>query len=166
MGGCHRRSSSGGTAHARMKRPRDCTSSSVRSSRRREASSRSATESSEEVRFESPLPTAGRSLPGSTPSVYWPASAGDRSPSSGPSGWRPRSSAAADRSRTGLGGHLFPLLRERWTTSTLVPSRPGTSTGMILSGQSWPSSGTSVAWWNRQASPLLVARLLLHRSID
>ena len=38
-------------------------------------------------------------------SVFWPASAGGRSPL-WPSGWRRRSSAAADRSRPGMGGRL------------------------------------------------------------
>ena len=92
-GGRHRRSSGCGNAHASRKRPGDHTPSPVRSSCRREASSRSTSESSEEVRVELPPPTAGRSLTGGTPSVSQSASAGDRSPRSGP----------ADRSRTGLG---------------------------------------------------------------
>ena len=87
-----------------------------------------------------------------------PASAGDRSPRSGPLGWRLLSSAAADRSRTGLGVVCPPSFRRG-------PFRPWTSTGMFLSGQSWPSSRTSIAWRPRQASPLLVAGLLLHRSM-
>ena len=118
---------------------------------------RSASESSEEVRVESPPSTAGRSLTGGTLSMSRTASAGDRSSRSGSSGWRPRSSAVADRSRTGIGGLRFLLLRERSTSTTFVPLRPWTSTGMVLSGQSWPSSRPSVAWWNWQASPLLVA---------
>ena len=88
--------------------------------------------------------------------MSWPAFAGDRSPHAGPSGWRPRSSAHADRSRSGLDGHLSPLSSEADDdhSGTLVAL-----TGMSLSGLSWPSSGTSMA------SPLLVARLLLHRSL-
>ena len=102
-GGHHRRSSGCGTAHASRKHPGDCTPSPVRSSCRREASSRSTSESSGEVQVESPPPTAGCSLTGGTPSVSRPASAVDRSPCSGPSGWRPQSSATSDRSRTGFG---------------------------------------------------------------
>ena len=45
-------------------------------------------------------------MPGGTPGVSRPAPTGDRSPRPGPSGWRTRSSAAADRSRSGFGGHL------------------------------------------------------------
>ena len=145
------------SAKASEKRPRDHTPSPVRSPHRREASSRSASESSEEVRVESPPSTAGRSLIGGTPSVSQPASVGDHLPRSGSSGWHLRSSAVADLSRTGIGGHQFPLLRERSTSTTFVPLRPWTSTGMVLSSQSWPSSRPSVAWWNRQASPLLAA---------
>ena len=40
-----------------------------------------------------------------------------------------------------------------------------TLTGMTLSGLSWPSSRTFMTWKNRQASPRLVSRLLLHRSM-
>ena len=40
-----------------------------------------------------PPPTAGRSLTRGTPSVSWPAFAGDRSSHTGPSGCRTRSSA-------------------------------------------------------------------------
>ena len=66
-GGRHRRSSGCGTPHASRKRPGDRTPSPVCSSCWREASSRSTSESSEEVRVESPPPTAGRSLTGGTP---------------------------------------------------------------------------------------------------
>ena len=54
-----------------------------------------------------PPPThpAGR-VPGGTPGDSRPAPAGDRSPRPGPSDWRLRSSAAAERYRTGFGGHL------------------------------------------------------------
>ena len=55
-----------------------------------------------------PLLDIGRSVPGGTPSIARPASTGDRSPHPGPSGRRLRSSAAADRSRVGFGGHLSP----------------------------------------------------------
>ena len=58
-----------------------------------------------------------------------------------------------------------PLLREMRTMTALVPAIPWTLTGMTLSGLSWPSSGTSIAWRNRQESLLLDARLLLHRSM-
>ena len=45
-------------------------------------------------------------MPGGTPGDSRPAPACDHSPRPGPSGWRPRSSAAAERYRTGFGGHL------------------------------------------------------------
>ena len=38
--------------------------------------------------------------------MWRPAQAGYRSLSPGPSGWRPQSSAVAERYRTGFGGHL------------------------------------------------------------
>ena len=128
-GGRHRRSSGCGTAHASRKRPGDRTPSPVCSSCWREASSRSTSESSEEVRVESPPPTAGRSLTGGTHIVSRPASAGDHSPRSGSSGWRPRSSATADRSRTGLGVVCPPSFgrgrsRPLWPPSGLG-HRPG-----------------------------------------
>ena len=58
-----------------------------------------------------------------------------------------------------------PLLRLRRTMTVLVHSISWTLTGMTLSGLSWPSSGTSMTWKSRQASPQLIARLLLHRSM-
>ena len=61
--------------------------------------------SPEEERAESPPPSA-RSVPGGTPGDPCPALAGARSPRPGPSGWRPRTSAAAERYRSGSGGHL------------------------------------------------------------
>ena len=103
LGGRRRRSSGCGTAHASRKHLGDRTPSPVRSSCRRETSSCSTSVSSEEVRAESPPPTAGRSMTGGTPSVSLHASAGGHSPRSGPSGWRPQSSAAADWLCTGLG---------------------------------------------------------------
>ena len=101
-----RRSSSGGTGRASKRRPRERSPSPVRSSHRREASYRSSG-ASEEDRAESPPPSSGR-VPRGTPGDSRPAPAGDHSPRPGPSGWRPRSSAAADRYRSGFGGHLSP----------------------------------------------------------
>ena len=89
---------------ASKKCPRERSPSPGRSSRRREESYRSSG-SSEEDRAESPPPSAGR-VPGGTPGDSRPAPAGDRSPHPGPSGWQPWSSAAAERYRTGFGGHL------------------------------------------------------------
>ena len=100
-----RRSSSGGTGRASKRRPREHSPSPVRSPRRREASHRSSSGSSVEDRAESPPPSSGR-VPGGTPGDSRPAPAGDCSPRPGPSGWRPRSSAVADRYRSGFGGHL------------------------------------------------------------
>ena len=100
------RSSSGGTGRASKKRPRDRSPSPIRSSCRRETSYRSS-DSSEEERAVSPPPTSGL-VPGGTPGDLCPALAGDCSPRPGPSGLRRRSSAVADRSRSGFGGHLSP----------------------------------------------------------
>ena len=47
-------------------------------------------------------------VPGDTPGDSRPAPAGDRSPRPGPSGWRSRSSAGAERYRSGVGGRLSP----------------------------------------------------------
>ena len=103
-----RRSSSGGTGRASKKRPRERSPSPVRSSCHREASYRSSSGSSEEDRAQSPPPSSGR-VPGGTPGDSRPALAGNRSPRPGRSGWRPRSSAVADRYCSGFGGHLsFP----------------------------------------------------------
>ena len=97
------RLSSSRTGRTSKRRPRDRSPSPVRSSRCREASYRSSSE--EEERVESPPPTAGH-VPGGTPGVSRPTSASDCSPRLGPKGCRPRSSAPADRSRSGFGGHL------------------------------------------------------------
>ena len=162
-GGRHRRSSGCGTAHASKMRPGDRTPSPVRSSCQREVSSHSTSESSVEVRVVSPPPTAGRSLTGGTPSVSRSASAGDRSPR-WPFGLASAVFRCCGPVTHGPWGCLSPLLREGSRLTTLAPFRAWTSTGMFLSGQSWPSSRTSIAWRHRQASPLLVAGLLLHRS--
>ena len=45
-------------------------------------------------------------MPGGTSGDPHPALTGDRSPRPGPSGWQPRSSAAAERYHSGFGGHL------------------------------------------------------------
>ena len=58
-----------------------------------------------------------------------------------------------------------PRLRARWTTTVPVPWMLWTSTGMTLSGLSWPSSGTYTAWKSRRVYHQLDARLLLHRSM-
>ena len=100
-----RRSSSGGTGRACKKLPRERSPSPGRSSRRREESYLSSLSPSEEERAESPPPPAGRA-PGGTPGDSRPAPAGDCSPRPGPSGWRPQSSAAAERYHTGFDGHL------------------------------------------------------------
>ena len=102
-----RRSSSDGTGHAKKKRPRDRSPSPGRSSRHREKSYRSSSESSEDDRAETPPPISGRA-PGGTPGDSRPAPEGDRSPRPGPSGWRPWSSVGAERYRSGFGGRLSP----------------------------------------------------------
>ena len=137
-----RRLSSGGTGRTSKRRPRDCFSSHGCSPRHQGGYQSS---SSEDDRAESPPPSSGSAL-GDTPGVSRPAPAGDRSPRLGPSGWRPRSSAVVERYRPVFGGHCPPLLRVRRTMTALVPSTLWTSTGMTLSGSSWPSS---MAWKSR-----------------
>ena len=65
----------------------------------------------------------------------------------------------------GLAVVCAPRLRARRTMTVAVPWMLWTSTGMTLSGQSWPSSGTSTAWKSRRVYHQLNARLLLHRSM-
>ena len=57
------------------------------------------------------------------------------------------------------------LLRERRMTTGRVPLSRLTLTGMILSGLSWASSGSFMAWKSLQVFHQLVARLLLLRSM-
>ena len=102
-----RRSPSDGTGPARKKRPRDRSPSPGRSSRHREESYRSSMDSSEDDRAETPPPISGRA-PGGTPGDSRPAQAGDLLPAPGPSGWRPRSSAGAERYRLGFDCRLSP----------------------------------------------------------
>ena len=106
-----RRSSSGGTSRASKRRPWDRSPSPGCSSRHREESYRPS--SSEDDRVKCPPPTSG-CVPGGTPGDSRPASAGDRSPRPGPSGWRPRSSAVAERYRSGF-----------WRSSVLLSSGRG-----------------------------------------
>ena len=96
------RSSSNGTDRASKKRPRGRSPSPGPSSRRRERPYRSSSESLEDARAEASPPRAGRA-PGGTPGDFSPAPAGDRSPRPGPSGWMARSSARAERYRSGAG---------------------------------------------------------------
>ena len=102
-----RRLSSNGTGQSKKKRTRDRSPSPGRSSRHREKSYGSFSDSSEDDRAAASPPISGRA-PGGTPSDARPAPAGDRSPRPGPSGWRPRSSAGAERYRSGFGGRLSP----------------------------------------------------------
>ena len=85
----------------RRGRPRG-RSPSLGPSRRREWPYRSSSESSEDARAVAAPPRAGHA-PGDTPGDFRPALAGDRSPRPGPSGWTSRSSARAERYRSGAG---------------------------------------------------------------
>ena len=151
-----RRSSSDGTGRAQKKCPQGRSPSPGRSSRHRERSYRSSSESSEDDRAETSPPRSGRA-PGGTPGDSRPAPAGDRSSRPGPSGWWPRE-------RSGIAQVLAvvcpPRLRARRTTTVLVPLMLWT-----LSGPSWLSSGTSTAWKSRRVYHQLDAKLLLHRSM-
>ena len=99
------RLSSDGTDRRSKKRPRGRSPSPGPSSRRREKSYQSSSESSEDAQAEA-SPRAGRA-PGGTPGDSRPASAGDRSPRPGPSGWTSRSSVRAEHNRSGS-GHRSP----------------------------------------------------------
>ena len=102
-----RRSSSDGTGRSKKKRTRDRSPSPGCSFRHREKSYRSSSDSSEDDQAEASPPISGRA-PGGTPGDARPAPAGDRSPRPGPSGWRPLSSAGAERYCSGFGGCLSP----------------------------------------------------------
>ena len=152
-----RRSSSNGTGRAKKKRSRDRSPSPGRSSRRWEESCRSSSDSSEDDRVETPPPISGRA-PGGTP--------GDSRLRAGGYGLPRERSVIAQ----GLAVVCPPCLRARRTMTVPVPLMLWTSTGMTLSGQSWPSSGTSTAWKSRRVYYQLEkwqldARLLLHRSM-
>ena len=97
-----RRSSSDGIDRQSKKRPRGRSPSPGPSSRRWERSYRSDSESSEDDRAKASPPRAGRA-PGGTPGDFRPASAGDRSPRPGPSGWTLRSSARTEHHLSGAG---------------------------------------------------------------
>ena len=138
-----RRLSSDGTGRAQKKRPRGHSPSPGRSSRHQERSYRSSLDSSEDDRAETSPPMSGRA-PGGTPGDSRPAPAGDRSFRPGPSGWNGIAQVLAV---------VCPPCLLAWrTTIVLVPLMLWTSTGMALSGQSWPSSGTSTAWKSRGCS--------------
>ena len=89
-----------------MKRPRGRSPSPSPSSRYRERSYWSSSESSEDARAETSPPRAGRA-PGGMPGDSRPAPAGGRSPRPRPSGRTARSSAGAERYRSG-GGRRSP----------------------------------------------------------
>ena len=92
-------------------------------------------------------------------SVFRPAFVSDRSPL-WPSGWRLRSSAAADGSLTGMGGCLSsPPLGEAGC-ATLTPLMPCASAGISFRSI-LASSRLSLAWWIRRAC----AGLLLPRPL-
>ena len=154
-----RRLSSDGTGRSQKKRPRGRSPAPVRSSRHRERSYRSSSDSSEDDRAETSPPMSGRA-PGGTPGDSCPA--------------RPILALRAGgrghlQERSGI-AQVFavicpPRLWASRTTTVLVPLMLWTSTGMTLSGPSWPSSGTSTAWKSRRVFLQLDARLLLHRSM-
>ena len=118
----HRRSSSDGTDRRSKKRPRGRSPSPGPSSLRRERPYRSDSESSEDDRVEASPPRAGRA-PGGTPGDFRPASAGDRSPRPGPSGWTSRSSARAEHYRSGAGRRPPRLRVGRMMTGLVLSTR-------------------------------------------
>ena len=101
-----RRSSSDGTGRASKKRPVGQSPSPGPSSRYRERSYRSSSDSSEDTRAETSPPRTGRAL-GGTPGDSRPAPAGGCSSRPGPSGRTSRSSAGAERFHSG-GGRRSP----------------------------------------------------------
>ena len=97
-----RRSSGDGTDKRSKRRPKGRSPSPGPSSRCRERSYLSDSDSSGYDRAETSPPRAGRA-PGGNPGDFRSALAGDRSPLPGPSGWTSRSSARADHHRSGAG---------------------------------------------------------------
>ena len=98
----HRRSFRNGTDRTSKKHPRGRSPSPGPSSRHRERSYRSPSESSEDARAETSPPRAG-CAPGGTPGDFRPAPAGDHSPRPGPLGWTSRLSSRAEHYRSGVG---------------------------------------------------------------
>ena len=158
-----RRSSSDGTGRASKKRPRGRSPSPGPSSHHRERSYRSSLEFSEDARAETSPPRAGRA-PGGTLGDSRPVPAGDSSPRPGPLGWTARSSAGAERYRSG-GGRQSPSPSGMADDDRSSAFDTVDLTKMILSGLSWASSGASTTWKSRQVSYQLDARLLVHRSM-
>ena len=101
-----RRSSSDGTGRASKKHPRGWSPSPSFSSRYRERSYRSSSESSEDDRAETSPPRTGRAS-GVTPGDSRPTPAGGCSPCPGPLGRTARSSAGTERFHSG-GGRRSP----------------------------------------------------------
>ena len=157
------RSSSDRTDRHSKRHPRGRSPSPGPSSRRRERSYRSDSDSSGYDRAETSPPRAGRA-PGGTPGDFRSAPAGDRSPRPGPSGWTSRFS----RERTII--TRVPVIDptrlrvERMMTGLVLWTRL-TLTGMTHSGLSWASSGDSTPCKSLQEPHQLDARLLLHRSM-
>ena len=158
-----RRSSSDGTGRAQKKRPRGRSPSPGRSSRHRERSYRSSSDSSEDDRAETSPPMSGRA-PGGTLVILAPL----RRVTARPVLALRAGSRGHLQERSGIAQVLAVVCPPRlwaWrTTIVLVPLMLWTSTGMTLSGPSWPSSGTSTAWKSWRVFLQLDARLLLHRS--
>ena len=145
--------SNDGTGRSKKKRTRDYSPSPGRSSRHREKSYRSSSESFEDDQAAASPPISGRA-PGGTPGdahLVLALRAGSRG--------RPQE-------QSGIAQFLAvvcpPRLRARRTTTALVPWMPWTLTGMTLSSLSWPSSRTSTAWKSWPVYHQLNARLLLH----
>ena len=158
-----RRSSSDGAGRASKKRPRGRSPSPRSSSRYREKSYQSSSESSEDTRAETSLPRAGRA-PGGMPGDSRPAPAGGSSPRPGPSGWTARSSAGAERYRLG-GGRRSPAPSGVADDNRSSAFDSVDFDRVTLSGLSWPSSGAFTTWKSWQGYHRLGARLLLHRSM-
>ena len=155
-----RRSSSDGTGRLKKKRPRNRSPSPGCCSRRREKSYWSSSESSRDDRDET-TPLISGCAPGGTPGDSHPAPAGDRWPRPGPSGWRPRSSAGAERYRSGFGGRLSPAPSgeaDDDRSSALDPMD-------IDRDDSFRSVLALIRNFHSMEEPALVPRLLLHRSM-
>ena len=136
-----RRSSSDGTDRASKKRPRGRSPSPGPSSRRRERPYRSSSEFSEDARAKASPPRAGRALEVLL-AIFAPLRRVTTLLVLDPQVGR----RSHPRERSVIAQVLVvdpPLLRAWQMTTDLVLSTRLTLTGMTLSGQSWPSSGTS-----------------------
>ena len=99
-----------------------------------------------------PPPAVRHGVGGGRPKGDRSASDRDRSPQPGPLelGLGKQSALSADRSRLGYSGRSSPLLWVWQKTTAIVPLVRSIWIGMISLGLFFASSGSAIAWRNRQ----------------